>query len=203
MKKPLHNMLLSLLLPLSAASYAADSGTLTFTSTLVSSGTCTISFSPESPLDLGETNANDLIGQDREVTNVKEMTLTLSNCPKISDGPAPMLTLKGDANKDNAVPVDRRWLFKSSGTSIGFGIVVSREEFEGTPKFYQDRLYFSDEPTEFKLGKPGTVIKGLTKVFKFGLTCGSEGGCKRENVQNGTLKMGTLRADFTFEFAYK
>lgn len=171
---------------------AANTATINFTGTIVA-GTCDLT-GPGS-VKLGNVNPSTLIDQAWYNTNMTKFTLVLSSCTGVGGGNlTPKITMTG-----NPLPIAPSWknVFKSSGTSTGFGVVVFDQAQDGDNN---SGAIANGDSIDIPGYGPGKSIPaaGVTRDLWAGVACGTADACARN-----LLSAGTLVASLNFTFAYK
>lgn len=170
--------------------------------TTISQPSCTIKFSPASPLTLGALDSSDLTvsSNSAKVSTTKEVTLTLNDCLIGATGTTPTVTLNGNHANATELPsgADEKYAFKDyvpESSSAGYFIVVGKKA--GQLYFSSNDIYIGDDTISvFPDVSPGDSGSGKKTTVYMGVTCARPPVCK-------TAKAGGLKASLTFTFKYK
>lgn len=174
--------------------FAADSGTINFTGTIVA-GTCDLTAPPT--VSLGDVDPSSLIGGHWKYVNLQPFTLTITNCVGVGGtNLTPGIQMTGQPSSDPGVEADNKWIFKTAGTAKGFGVALYA--VSGNPKAGTDELPNNDWLKVTNYGKGTTLPTGGTQVnLQAAVACGRPAWCARKN-----LSAGTIDASLTFTFKY-
>lgn len=180
---------------------AAESASMDISAN-VTQPSCTLAFSPASPLSLGTVQSGEF-NQNTTILGVKVLTITLANCSLGKSDVSPTISLDGNHPDVNEVPtgVGRSYVFKDSTdtslTSRGYFIVAARKS---NPAYGASDLWKSGD-TIFT-GTKGGGAGESTSVW-LGVSCGpaTASGCPVSTL--GLALAGSLKATLKFTFAYK
>lgn len=176
----------------SALAEIADSGTLNFSGT-IKSGTCLLTLPPP-PFYLGSVDPTSIVGVNWATSGDKPFDVELSGCTGVGgDALTPAVQISGQLLPNGGSVSGNTNLFKSSGTSKGFGVLIFSTD--GAEKMLAQGDYVSIP--KFEKGKtlPTGIIKiPLKATVSAGPTSWQAGGAN--------LKGGDLTATLTFTFAY-
>lgn len=195
MRPILKYLLAGILFCFHCMSHAASSGTLSFSGSIMS-GTCDLSVSPSSII-FGKVDPSHLIGVQWGESNRMPFTIHIRNCSGIGGtATTPAIKITGALSKDIGVTSDNTWLFKTGGSSVGFGMVVYNKK---------DGAHNADEVENGGFisipgyGQGTTLPYGGVDVNLAAAV--SAGRANWTPVKN--MKAGTLTAAVTFEFVYR
>lgn len=174
----------------------AVDGTLTFNGT-ITPGTCDLSVSPSS-IEFGSVDAASLIGGQWASAGTTPFTVKLSGCTGVGGGAlTPGVKISGTLNDDPAIQAagGNKWLFKTGGTSKGFGVVVYTSE---TPNLGSNEAE-NDQyiPVTGYAAGSSLPAAGADVKLAAAVSTGRSAWSAAKNLQ-----AGTLTAAVTFTFAY-
>ncbi|WP_329911568.1 fimbrial protein [Serratia quinivorans] len=175
----------------------ADSGTLTFNGTILP-GTCDVALDKPT-IAFGSVDPALIIsGGQWASVGVTSFALILSGCTGVGAASlTPGVKVEGTLSTDPGVS-GNQWLFKTGGTSKGFGVVV----YNSTPAKPGVNEAGNGEIINIpQFGKGTTLPAAGTKIPLSAAVSGGRAAWFGTNKVN--LKAGDLTAAVTFTFAYR
>lgn len=177
----------------------ADTGTLNFSGT-IEAGTCNLSLDKPT-IDFGNVDPTPIVtGGGWAAVKNTPFTITLSGCQGVGDASkTPGVQIVGPLNQDTAIQSagGNKWLFKTGGTSQGFGVVV----YNTTPASPGGNEAANNEYINVPTFGQGTTLPGAGATIP--LSAAVSGGRPGWiGTKGANLKAGTLTAAVTFTFSY-